>query len=65
VQLRLRFGSYTLFDMNSHAGVLVNDVPVREHRLQPGDVIRLGKTQLVYLEDMFPGGSQTGRHDTL
>lgn len=50
-QLRLRFGVYTLFDTQSQGGVLVNDVPVREHRLQPGDVIRVGKTQLVYLED--------------
>jgi hypothetical protein len=51
LQLRLRFGSYTLFDTQSHGGVYVNDVAVREHRLQPGDVIRIGKTQLVYLED--------------
>ncbi len=51
VQLRLRFGVYTLFDTQSQGGVLVNDVVVREHRLQSGDVIRLGKTQLVYLED--------------
>lgn len=51
VQLRLRFGFYTLFDTQSQGGVLVNDVVVREHRLQPHDVIRIGKTQLVYLED--------------
>jgi hypothetical protein len=51
VQLRLRFGVYTLFDTQSQGGVLVNDVVVREHRLQTGDVIKLGKTQLVYLED--------------
>lgn len=51
VQLRLRFGVYMLFDTQSHGGVMVNDVIVREHRLQPGDVIRLGKTQMVYLED--------------
>ncbi len=51
IQLRLRFGSYTLFDTQSQGGVMVNDVVVREHRLQPGDVIRLGKTQMVYLED--------------
>ena len=51
IQLRLRFGVYTLFDTQSQGGVMVNDVPVREHRLQPGDVIRVGKTQLVYLED--------------
>ncbi len=54
-QLRLRFGRYTLFDFNSASGIMVNDVGVREHRLQPGDVIRLGKTQMVYWEDSVPG----------
>lgn len=54
-QLRLRFGRYTLFDTNSASGLSVNEVAVREHRLQPGDVIRLGKTQLVYWEDTVPG----------
>ncbi|MEP7290637.1 MAG: DUF3662 and FHA domain-containing protein [Chloroflexota bacterium] len=51
IQLRLRFGVYTLFDTQSQGGVFVNDVAVREHRLQTGDVIRVGKTQIVYLED--------------
>jgi pSer/pThr/pTyr-binding forkhead associated (FHA) protein len=51
IQLRLRFGRYTLFDTSSQSGTKVNDVPVREHRLQSGDVIRVGKTQIVYLED--------------
>ena len=57
-QLRLRFGRYTLFDTHSQGGVMVNDVLVREHRLQSGDVIRLGKTQIVYLEDTTP--AETG-----
>ncbi len=51
VQLRLRFGAYTLFDIQSHSGTFVNDVKVKEHRLQPGDVIRIGKSRLVYIED--------------
>jgi pSer/pThr/pTyr-binding forkhead associated (FHA) protein len=59
-QLRLRFGSYTLFDTSSQSGTLVNDVQVREHRLQPGDVIQLGRTRLVYLEDPRPADMQTG-----
>lgn len=50
-QLRLRAGAYTLFDTNSQGGTFVNNTRVREHRLQPGDVIRIGKTQLVYVED--------------
>jgi hypothetical protein len=59
MQLRLRFGMYTLFDTNSHGGTHVNDVVVREHRLQPGDVIRLGRTQMVYLEDPPPWDQPT------
>ncbi len=62
-QLRLRFGVYTIFDTRSQGGVLVNDVVVREHRLQPGDVIRMGKTQLVYLEDTPHGDGQTHATD--
>jgi hypothetical protein len=59
-QMRLRFGCYTLFDSSSQSGTFVNDVQVREHRLQSGDVIRLGKTQMVYLEDDPLYDSQTG-----
>lgn len=58
-QLRLRHGAYFVFDANSQSGIKVNDVAVREHRLQPGDVIRIGKTQLLYLEDSPPGEQQT------
>jgi hypothetical protein len=50
-QLRLRNGVYLLFDTNSKTGIFVNNVPVREHRLQSGDVIRIGKSQLIYLDD--------------
>lgn len=50
-QLRLRFGVYTVFDTNSTSGTFVNEVQVMEHRLQPGDVIRIGQTQIIYLED--------------
>jgi hypothetical protein len=59
-QLRLRFGSYTLFDNSSQSGTLINDVPVREHRLQPGDVIQIGKTRMIYLEDGRSSDLQTG-----
>lgn len=51
IQLRLRFGVYTLFDTNSRTGTWVNDMPVREHTLKSGDVIRIGQTRLIYLED--------------
>jgi hypothetical protein len=51
IQLRLRFGVYTLFDVNSRSGTFVNNVRVTEHRLQTGDVILIGNTRLVYLTE--------------
>jgi hypothetical protein len=51
LQIRLRFGRYTLFDAQSQSGTFVNDVQIREHNLQTGDVIRIGNTRLVYMED--------------
>jgi pSer/pThr/pTyr-binding forkhead associated (FHA) protein len=64
-QIRLRFGQYTLFDADSQSGTYVNDVPVREHRLQSGDVIRLGATSLVYMEDSPQNDHQTGHIDAV
>lgn len=51
IQIRLRFGTYTLFDVNSRTGTYVNDVRVSEHQLQVGDVIRIGNTQMIYVTD--------------
>lgn len=56
VQLRRRSGTYILFDVQSKAGTRVNNVVVREHTLQTGDVIRIGATQLTYVMDE-PSGS--------
>ena len=64
-QLRLRFGHYTIFDTESQGGTFVNDVRVREYRLQPNDVVRLGRTQLVYVEDAPPEDPQTGVQNPL
>jgi Protein of unknown function (DUF3662)/FHA domain len=58
-QIRLRFGVYTLFDSNSRGGTFVNNVQVKEHRLQSGDVIRIGKTEMIYLDDDPLNDSQT------
>lgn len=60
LQLRLRFGRYTLFDAQSAGGTFVNDVQIKEHRLQSGDVIRIGNTRLIYMEDDSFTDSQTG-----
>ncbi len=51
LQLRKRFGAYTLFDVNSRGGTRVNDSAVAEHRLQNGDVINIGHTTLVYSDE--------------
>lgn len=59
-QIRLRFGHYTIFDTSSQSGTFVNDVRIQEHRLQTGDIIRIGNSSLVYLEDEPDSVSQTG-----
>jgi hypothetical protein len=59
VQLRLRFGVYTLFDADSKSGTFVNNVQVREHRLRSGDVIRIGNTQLIFMVDDPKGRNVT------
>ncbi len=63
-QLRLRFGSYMLFDVPSQAATFVNNIPIREYRLHSGDVIRLGRSQIIYLED-DPTDGELGQTDTL
>lgn len=49
LQIRRRHNEHILFDVDSQGGTFVNHVRVKEHRLRSGDVIRLGKTQIVYL----------------
>ncbi len=59
LQLRLRFGRYMLFDTQSNSGTIVNDVPVREHLLQGGDVICIGRSRMIYMEDHPMGDTET------
>ena len=63
LQLRLRFGRYTLFDIQSQGGTLVNEVKIKEHNLQTGDVIQIGNTRLVYMEDRPISDGQTQTND--
>jgi hypothetical protein len=51
IQLRLRYGMYVLFDVRSQGGTFVNGVQVKEHNLRSGDVIRIGSSHMLYLED--------------
>lgn len=64
-QVRLRFGCYTIFDAESQSGTYVNDVRIHEHRLQAGDVVRIGKTSLVYMEDTPSPENPTGTIDNV
>jgi hypothetical protein len=54
-QLRLRFGRYYLYDLQSRSGTRVNGYLIQEHRLTSGDVISFGDTQLIYIEEENPG----------
>lgn len=51
LQIRQRGGEYLLFDAGSSRGTRVNGALVREHRLRTGDVIEIGKTRLIYIEE--------------
>ncbi len=51
LQLRKRFGAYMLFDVDSSGGTKVNNIQVREHILQNGDVIHIGHTRIIYTDD--------------
>ena len=42
---------YTLTDLDSTNGTLVNDQPVKEARLDPGDVIVAGKTTMEFNDE--------------
>jgi hypothetical protein len=52
-QIRQRFGRYMLYDLGSRGGTCVNGQRVVECVLQPGDVITLGGTQLIYGEGII------------
>lgn len=51
LQLRQRGTETLLFDVGSSRGTRVNGRTVREHRLRNGDLIEIGKTRLIYLEE--------------
>ena len=63
VQLRKRFGVYTLFDVNSRGGTQVNNSLVSERRLRSGDVIRIGRTDLVYADNDWTGCANGATQD--
>lgn len=50
-QIRLNRGQFILFDLNSTGGTMVNGQRVRQHVLQPGDVISLSGVAIIYGEE--------------
>jgi hypothetical protein len=47
-QLKLQHGAYSLADLGSRNGSLVNGQPVSEVALGPGDLIRIGSTEIEF-----------------
>jgi len=50
-QIRLIHGQFVIFDLGSTGGTYVNNQPVNEHALRPGDVISLAGIPLVFGQD--------------
>jgi pSer/pThr/pTyr-binding forkhead associated (FHA) protein len=50
--LRAQQGRYLLFDLSSTGGTTVNNHRIHTTTLKPGDVIRMGKTILVYNQEV-------------
>jgi hypothetical protein len=53
-QIRWRYGRFVLYDLSRRGRTAVNNQPVSEHVLQPGDVIALSDTLIVYGENQDP-----------
>lgn len=51
VQLRAINQRYVIFDVGSTGGILLNGKPITQATLHPGDVIRIGMTHLIYVQD--------------
>ncbi len=54
-QIRWRYGRFILYDLSQRGRTAVNDQPIAEHALQPGDVIVLSDTQIIYGEGRDDG----------
>lgn len=50
-QLRFHDNCYTLTDLQSTSGTIVNGRSIKKHILSPGDVINMGTTELIYGQD--------------
>ena len=59
LQLRAEKSSYLLFDLSSTGGTFINNKPISSAKLKPGDVIKIGKTLLIYSHDQEKKGTGT------
>lgn len=50
-QLRAINNRYVIFDVGSTGGLLINGKPTSQSALHPGDVIRIGLVNLIYVQD--------------
>ncbi len=50
-QVQHRYKHWILRDLGSSLGTIVNGQPIKEYVLQPGDVIQIGTTQLIYARE--------------
>ncbi len=62
-QIRWRYGRFVIYDLGSRGGTRVNDQPVAECALHPGDVIRLGEATLIYGEGGPQNTAAAERHE--
>lgn len=54
-QIRWRYGRFILYDVGSRLGTQVNEQPITECALRPGDVILVGNVALIYGEGVTQG----------
>jgi hypothetical protein len=64
-QIRLRQGRYTIYDNQSRSGTFVNGQRIVEHTLRVGDVIRIGPSSLLYMEDRPDRTLTDTQHDLI
>jgi hypothetical protein len=58
-QIRWRYGRFILYNLSRRGRTAVNDQPITEHVLQPGDVIALSDIRLIYGEGATRPRSQS------
>lgn len=59
LQLRAQNGRYILFDLSSTGGTYINNQLVKSAMLKPGDVVRIGKTILIFNQELSQRSTAT------